>query len=123
MIVQREIHRMTRLRPGFVALLLSVFVLSSLPAFAGPLDDAKAAGLVGETTQGLIASVKNSPSPEIIALIDDINIRRMAEFASIAARTESSVEQVQSLVGERQIASAASGNFVMDAAGNWHQVP
>lgn len=92
-------------------------------ASAGPLDDAKAAGLVGETPLGLIAAVSVNPSGDIAALVADINGRRLVRYGEIAAETGSTLEQVQMLVGERLIGDAAPGSFVQGANRVWVQVP
>lgn len=101
----------------------AVLAVGGAAAQAGPLDDARAAGFVGETPQGLLAAVSVPPSAEIRALIDDINIRRMAQYRESADEAGVTVEQFQAIIGERLIDEARPGTFIMDADGNWVRVP
>ena len=115
---------MRYLRFMFLSAVLSLASLAFTPgAWADALDDAKAAGLVGETRNGFIAAVGANPSREIAALIDDINTRRLARYGEIAATTGGTLAQVGILVGQRQIESAASGSFVQGTDGAWVRVP
>ena len=67
--------------------------LLSISSFASPLSDAKAAGLVKELTNGYIAAVGKADK-NTAALVADINKRRKAAYAKIAAKNNISVEQV-----------------------------
>ncbi len=115
---------MRYLRFMFLGAALSLASLALTPgAWADALDDAKAAGLVGETRNGFIAAVGANPSREIAALIEDINTRRLARYGEIATGTGSTAEQVGALVGLRQIESAGPGSFVQGPDGAWVRVP
>ena len=115
---------MRYLRIMFLGAALSLVSPALTPgAWADALDDATAAGVVGETRNGFIAAVGANPSREIAALIEDINTRRLARYGEIAASTGGTVEQVGILVGQRQIENAASGSFVQGADGAWVRVP
>ncbi len=92
-------------------------------AWATPLDDAKAAGQVGETPQGLIAAVTANPTGAIVALIADINGRRLAAYQGIATDTGGTVAQVQAQIGQRLIKEAAPGSFILGADGVWRRAP
>jgi len=59
--------------------IVTALVIASLalPAFALDLHSARAAGMVVETPDGYIAAAK--PSPEVNALVADVNAKRKAE--------------------------------------------
>jgi len=101
-----------------IALLLVSF---STASYAINKDQAKAQGLIGETSQGYLASVKGSPSAEISALINSINQARKAAYAKSAANAGVGVDVVAKRVAQRQVERAASGAFIRNAAGNWYQ--
>ena len=65
---------------------LAVLILVALPALALDLNGAKASGQVGETHTGYLAAVK--PSPEVDALVADINTKRKAQYQRIAEKNE-----------------------------------
>ena len=88
------------------------------PTAADELDDAKAAGQVGETPRGYIAPVGET-TPAISALVDRINTARRARYQEIAEGTGSTLEQVEVVAGARVIERAPPGTFVMDASGQW----
>jgi uncharacterized protein YdbL (DUF1318 family) len=115
---------LSRVRRLAVTLVLSIgLVVVASSSWADALDDAKGAGLVGETPQGLIASVQPSPSPQIANLVADINARRLTRYREIAAETGGTLEQVQALVGQRLIEATPSGSFVMGSDGAWARIP
>jgi uncharacterized protein YdbL (DUF1318 family) len=60
---------------------------------ASPLSDAKSAGLVKEVPDGYVVAL-GTATPEIDALVKDINQRRKAAYAKIAKQTGITVEQV-----------------------------
>ena len=94
---------------------------SALPAWADALDDALKAGLVGETREGYIAPVKSPPSPEVTALVNDINARRRAQYTKIAEQNDADLQTIEGIVGKRVIERAPPGTFVQNAAGDWVQ--
>jgi uncharacterized protein YdbL (DUF1318 family) len=108
------------------AAVLAIVMLGALPpfaapAFAGELDDAKSAGYVGERPDGYLGLVDPGAPASARQLVDDINARRRAHYASIAEKTGSNVRAVGILAGEKLIANAAPGTFVMDSAGRWQR--
>ena len=109
-----------------IAVLVGVLLVGVLlippAAFAGVLDDAKAAGQIGETPDGFIAAVAEPPSAAIAALIQDINSQRLDRYREIARDTGSTVEQVRALVGQRLIGEALSGTYIMGSDGVWVRV-
>lgn len=95
---------------------------AAAPALAqASLEDAKAAGLVGERPDGLVGIVDGGASGDVQALVDDVNRQRMAYYAEVAAGNNSTVEQVQAVAGAELIERTPPGQFVMNAAGRWIQ--
>ena len=99
--------------PAITALLLSL--LLSLPALALDLGEAKAQGLVGETATGYVAAVKSSP--EVNALVKDINAQRKAHYQKIATKNKISLEAVEVRAGQKAIGKTPTGQFVNPGSG------
>lgn len=100
-----------------VALALALCVA---PAVAGPLEDAKAAGLVGERPDGYVAAVPANPPANVVALVSDINARRLAAYTDIAAKNGTSVAAVGAVTAEKLYREAPSGTYLM-VDGRWVQ--
>jgi uncharacterized protein YdbL (DUF1318 family) len=99
------------------------FMLAALVLFAGAvradaLDDAQAAGLVGETPMGYVATVAGDPAPDIAALVKTINAKRQAAYAQIAADTGTSIEAVAAVTAEKLYQDAAPGEYLL-VNGQW----
>lgn len=89
-------------------------------AQAVELDEAKRAGLVGETLEGYLAVVDGSPSPEVAALVTEINARRRAEYERIARDNGIDLEQVEALAAKKAIEKTRPGGWVR-VNGTWRQ--
>jgi uncharacterized protein YdbL (DUF1318 family) len=89
-------------------------------AFAGDpvIDAAIAAGEVGETIDGLLGVV-GTADPAIVRKVNEINNRRAAKYAEVAADTGTTPAQVARLTGEKQIAKLQAGEYYMDESGVW----
>jgi uncharacterized protein len=90
-------------------------------AMAQDLASAKRNGLLGERIDGLLGVVKADTPADIRALADDINAKRRQEYARIAEREGVPVEAVAQLAGEKLIARAGAGEWVVGADGQWRQ--
>lgn len=104
------------------SLILSIFVFllsCAHSAFAIDLDSAKDRGLVGETPSGYLASPKDSPTPEVLILIKDINGKRKLKFNEVAKKQGISVESVAKIFAEKAAAKTKSGHFVQNSSGQW----
>ena len=88
------------------------------PAMAGPLEDAKAAGLVGEQPDGFLGSVPGNPPADIAALIRDINAKRLAAYTDIATKNGTSVQAVGALAAQKVYNEAKPGTYLM-VNGRW----
>lgn len=67
-------------------------MIFSLSVLASPISDAVAAGKAKELPTGYVEAVEKSP--EIVALVKEVNAGRKAEYEKIAERNGITVEQV-----------------------------
>jgi uncharacterized protein YdbL (DUF1318 family) len=88
------------------------------PAAASPLDDAKAAGQVGEQPDGYLGVVPGAPA-SAEALVREINTKRRAHYQEIAAKNGTEPAAVAALAGQKLVARTPPGQYYKDAAGNW----
>lgn len=101
-------------------LLLAVVALAPIGvAWADALDDAKAKGLVGERADGYIGAVGDASGVQ--ALIDEINAKRKAKYAEIAAKRGAPTEAVAKITAKKLIERTPAGQFVRDDTGQWVQ--
>jgi uncharacterized protein len=105
------------LRLGAVLLVLC----TALPAAAQSLDEAKAEGQVGERIDGYVGVVDANASGEVRALVDEVNAERREKYAEIAAERGTSVQAVAQIAGQKLIARAPGGEYVLGADGQWRQ--
>ena len=90
-------------------------------AHAGRLDDAKAAGYVGEKPDGYLGIVDASAPAKAKTLIDKVNAKRRDKYQGIADDRGTTLEAVEKLVGEKLIKRAKPGEYIMNASGKWVQ--
>lgn len=107
---------MKSIRIVMMALCLSFL---SLSAWALDVDDAKAEGLVGETTTGYLAAVSDSPSGEVKALVEDINDKRKEMYANIAKKRNVPVSSVEKLAAKKAYEKTAAGHYIQGPSGDW----
>ncbi len=100
------------------ATVLAVVTFSPGPADAGELEDAKAQGWIGERRDGYLGVVQGAPAGAQ-ALVDRVNTDRRAAYDSVAQSNNVPRNQVEALAGQKLIARAKAGEFIMDAAGRW----
>lgn len=112
---------MTRLLSPIAASLLLVLVgLAGVgEAQAGPLDDAKAQGLVGERPDGYVGVVDGNG--DVQALVDRINAGRKEKYAEVAAKRGAPIEAVAQIAGEKLIERTPPGQYVMTIDGRWRR--
>jgi hypothetical protein len=67
-------------------------MMFSLSVLASPISDAVDAGKAKELPTGYVEAIEKSP--EIVALVKEVNAGRRAEYEKIAQRNGISVEQV-----------------------------
>ncbi|MGI9452205.1 MAG: YdbL family protein [Geminicoccaceae bacterium] len=102
---------------SLVLALISLITIGT--AHAGPLDDAKAAGLVGERADGYVGAVTGDAGVQ--GLIDKINAGRKAKYADIASKRDASVEAVAAIAGKKLIERTPAGQYVMGSDGQWQR--
>jgi uncharacterized protein len=103
------------------SLALAILMELTVGAWAAPLDDAKAAGLVGERPDGYVAAVQPNPPPDIAALVKEINAKRRAAYADIAAKQNVPAEQVGAVTAEKIKRQAPAGEYFLNSDGSWTQ--
>ncbi|MGI9435467.1 MAG: YdbL family protein [Geminicoccaceae bacterium] len=118
-----------------VPLVLVLFALAGIGNVqAGPLDDAKAAGLIGEQPDGYLGPVAGpglgkarsleaggKMTEEVQRLIDEVNAGRKSKYAEIAGKRGAPVDAVAQIAGKKLIERTPAGQFVMGSDGNWQQ--
>jgi len=102
-----------------LCILNTCLLLMMQPAFAIDLQQAKDQGLVGETTSGYLEAV-SSPSAEVKALIESINVQRKAKFQEIATRNNTSLQAVEQLAGKKAIEKSDTGAYIK-LDGSWQK--
>ncbi|MBS3798967.1 YdbL family protein [Pseudoalteromonas sp. BDTF-M6] len=98
-------------------MLLSATMLA-FSAWALTLDQAKAQGIVGETSTGYLALVQDSAEAQ--QLITEINAKRKAKYLSLAKKNGISLSQVEALAGAKAIEKTAPGHMVK-VDGKWRK--
>ncbi len=88
--------------------------------FAADLEQAKRDGLVGERADGLLGLVVERAAADVVALVADVNERRMAEYQRIARQNGITVEQVQALAGKKAIEKTRPGDWIL-VNGGWQR--
>lgn len=96
--------------------------LAAGPAFASALDDAKAAGHVGERFDGYLGLVKDDAPASAKALVSDINAKRKAHYAKIAKKQGTQTAAVAAVAGEKLLKKASAGHYVMPTKDKWVRV-
>ena len=104
---------------GLCALLLLTLVPTAL---AGSLDQAKAAGHVGEQADGYLGAPPGAPASGS-ALASEINTQRKKRYQAIAAKNGTSVSAVAKLAGQKLLARTPAGQYIRNSAGNWQKKP
>jgi hypothetical protein len=104
----------------FLIFALALAALGPATAMAGPLEDAKAAGLVGERPDGYVGLVTGNPPADVVDLVNQINAKRMAAYTDIATSNGTSVAAVGAVTAEKVYREAAPGTYLM-VDGRWVQ--
>ena len=99
----------------FAVLLMVGSLFAATAAWAMSLEDAKAAGYVGETQQGYLAVVKSAAGVQ--QMVDQINLQRRQHYREIARKNGTSLAAVEAIVGKKLIDRAGPGEFVQGPNG------
>ena len=103
------------------AIVLLGIGLGIAPAHAGALEDAKAAGLVGERIDGYLGVVGSGAPADVLSLVNQVNAERQAKYADIAQKQGAPVAAVAQIAGTKLIERAGPGEYVMGADGQWQR--
>ena len=101
------------------ASLLVVLLSFSGVVFAIDLNTAKQQGLVGEMSTGYLGSPSGKPSPEVKALINDINSKRKSRFSDVAKKQGIKVEDVAKIFAEKAATKTKAGHYIQKSNGQW----
>lgn len=116
----RSLHIPSKQFLAVALLVLAMLGSMATAAWSAPLDDAKAAGLIGERPDGYVAAVQSNPPPDIARLVQEVNAKRRAAYEDIAAKQGVPLEQVGALTAEKIRAQAGPGEYFM-TPGGWTQ--
>ncbi len=111
-----------RLMKGLTQVFFLLALMSNV-AFAATLEEAKAAGLIGEKQDGYIGFVQNNVPADVAALVADVNAQRRARYEQIAQQNGIDVREVAKLAFTRALENTVSGNFVESSPGQWVRKP
>ena len=73
---------------------------------------------MGERPDGYVAAVPGNPPADIVALVMDINAKRLAAYTDIAAKNGTSVAAVGAVTAEKLYREAPPGTYLM-VDGSW----
>ena len=106
------------------SLMALLMLLALVPVVhAQTLDEAKAAGLIGEKSDGYIGFVQQNPPPDLVELVNNVNRQRRERYSQIARDNNISVNEVAQLAYARAVEATRSGHFIEDANGRWVRKP
>lgn len=102
---------------------LFALLLASHSAFAATLEEAKAAGQIGEKQDGYIGLVQNNVPADVAALVESVNAQRRARYEQIANENGIPVGDVAKLAFTRAFENTRPGHYVESAPGQWARKP
>ena len=105
------------MKPRILTLMTVLATLIAFPASALDLHQARASGMVGEKLDGYAAALK--ASPEVNALVADVNAKRKQEYARISKQNGQPVEVVAKLAAAQIINGLEPGISYQNADGKW----
>lgn len=117
--MKRRLQASWRTLIAAAGLATAMLLGATIESWSAPLDDAKAAGLIGELPDGYVAAVRPNPSPDIAALVRQINAKRRAVYENLAAEESVPVAQVGALAAEKIKRQASPGEYFMAPDGTW----
>lgn len=100
-----------------------LFAIMTSVAFAATLEEAKAAGQIGEKQDGYIGFVQTNVPADVTALVADVNAQRRQRYEQIARDNGIDIGQVARLAFTRALENTVSGNFVESSPGQWARKP
>ena len=85
------------------------------------LRELRRQGIVGETYAGYVDFVKGKKNESAADIVEKENADRKELYQLIAEETGTTAEHVGEQNGQRRFAKAATGEWLKDAKGEWHQ--
>ncbi len=82
------------------------------------LAQARSAGLVGEQIDGYLGFVR-TPSADVKAAVDAVNIKRRAIYTDIAAKQNATVQEVAAARGCEQLATRVKPGEAFNTGASW----
>lgn len=113
----------TPIRVLIVAALAAVLFGGTAALAASALQDAKAAGEIGEKRDGYVGLTGRNPTAELKTLVGEVNTKRKEQYKKVAKKTGARLREVTALAGERLIEEAAAGSYVEGPDGEWMKKP
>lgn len=109
-----------RIALAFALVAGAAFSLAA-PASAGDpqIEAAKSQGVVGERIDGYLGIVDGGADAALMRRVQDINNKRRAAYDDLAKDTGTTPEEVARVTGEKLIAQAGPGSYIMDSSGSW----
>lgn len=117
MLVMSSMRRWRILALCFAAMV----ILLSPAVWAQGLEEAKAQGYIGERVDGYLGIVDAGAPSYVPVLVDQINSERQQSYAGIAQKQGVETPVVAQIAGEKLIARAKPGDYVLGADGVWRQ--
>lgn len=111
---------MNRMAAALRGLLAIGLLAVAVSAHAMDLNAAKRAGLVGETLEGYVALVTASAPSDVVALVEEVNARRRAEYLRIAEQNGIGLAEVEALAAKKAIEKTQPGGWIR-IDGRWRQ--
>jgi len=103
-----------------LALVTGLLLVAPAPgAWAEDIDDAKAAGWIGERPDGLLGVVNPAAPTDVKQLVTDVNAKRKTKYAEIAKQNGTAIDAVAALAGAKLIERTPAGQYVMGTDGRW----
>ncbi len=115
--MMRKLEKLARRLPG--ALLIGLLSISV--AMAGPLDQPKADGLIGEQANGYLGLVSQNVPADVKALVRDVNARRKSRYQKIAGNQNVPLSEVEKVGGTTAMDRTLRGNYIKDSSGRWRK--
>lgn len=101
-----------------ITMMICVAGLNISSAWSADLHQAKAAGQIGEQTNGYLGIVA-AATGDVSALVNDINQQRRAAYQNIAQKNGTSLQAVELLAGQQAINKTPPGQFIRSSSGQW----
>jgi hypothetical protein len=98
-------------------IVFTLIMLLAAPAYALDLQEARAAGSVGEKLDGYLAA--RSEAADVQALVETINAKRREEYARISKENSQPVDVVAKLAAAQIINGLQPGVYYQAPDGSW----